>query len=157
MRDIRPDLRERVEELDSEIRMLTTRLDALRQTRAGYLELLDAEELRWLNTVTPSLSSRNNGRAGAVLVRTEPKRGERSVLSRLIFEALADGKPHSEQEVILRAFQEQYDFAGRSAQPVVHFAMNGLGANRQLVRVDKGVWRLPNEQDSDRAGDPDSA
>lgn len=155
MRDIRPDLQERVDEIDAELARLDHRSESLRQIRGYYAGLIESEGLRW-SKLAVSAPRSNNGHVPTPTPTEARRDRERTPLARFIIESLADHQPHSEKEVAELAVARGFPFGAKNPLKVVHFAMMGMGQGNKLEKLDKTVWRLPAtpeataEEDSDR-------
>ena len=139
MRDIRDDLRERVQEYEVEIALVEQRLNDLQNLRSHYVDMLEVEEQRW-RTV-------NTAPNGTVQAHAPTEAGrERTPLSKFILEILDDGQSHSEKEITETAIARQFPFGTKTPWKVIHFGMTGWGetANSRDLALAYGEnqWKL---------------
>jgi hypothetical protein len=135
MRDIRPDLKERLEGLEAESEEHKFAIIRIDQQKIGIKALLAAEDARW-KSVQPALFQ--NGHA---LPEDEGHQGQ-TPLAQFLQQALRDRRPQELKELVLRAIQEQINFEGKNPGRTLHFALVGLQQHGYVERDDRtGAWR----------------
>jgi hypothetical protein len=144
VRDIRPDLQERIDEIDREMARLEASVVLLRSARQRYRDMLNEENARW-QTVSGNGGSTPNG--SSINAQGDPRPQEdpkgRTPLARLVLEVLSDGEVHTERDVMEQAVARKYPFGEKNPLNVVHFAMIGMGQNKTIHNAGKAAWRLP--------------
>ena len=138
MRDIRPDIQERIDEIDREVVRVEASLLLLRDSREQYAALLREENERWSKLAGNETSILNGISANA-----NGRRDPRTPLARLVLEVLSDGEVHSEREVMDWALKGNYPFGEKHPLKSVHFAMTGMGQTGTIESAGKAQWRLP--------------
>lgn len=131
LRDIRPDLRERLAEVESERKLLDDRERSLRA-------LLADEERRWDRPEHPDLFDRERPeeqRAKSRRIR------EPSDNTRFLLDTLVDDKTWSIDEIAQAAEAKGLDFDGKSAKKVLNFVLLNLRQKRLVEMVDEAHWR----------------
>ncbi len=136
MRDIRPDLKERLEALAAEREELKFELALLDQKEIRIKALLSEEEARW-EKVQPALF--HNGHAPQP--ETDGDRVGHTPLARFLVRALSDDKPHDLKELVLLAIQESFDFGVKNSGRSIHFALVGLQQSGYVRRLPSGAWQ----------------
>ncbi len=131
MRDIRKDLRERINSIRSQQEHLQFRIKELDRKAIMLENLLEQEELDW-RARQPALLDLT----GTLTVRT------RSELSRFILSTLSDGKPHSTGELVDLAQSKGIPIRGKSPRRAIHFALVGMKQNDLVEMVKSRVWKL---------------
>ncbi len=152
MRDIRADLRERLESLDAERQKLRNQLTALDAKERGIRVLLNEEEERW-EKIQPTLPM-TNGHGSLALPIRPPAVVERwqakTDVSRFLQRALSDSMPHALAELVQNALEAHVNFKKKHPGRVLHFALTGLAANHWVERVAEGEhkskWQLVPEE-----------
>lgn len=143
MRDIRSDLKERLDAVASERQKAQEQLASLESQEAHIKALLAAENARW-HSVEPGLfaaaTSKSNGRTGDTKHSAIAKVG-RTPLSSLILECLVDGKPHSTKEIAEKVAERGFPFGDKNPVRAVHFALVGMKQNKAIESVGKSVYR----------------
>jgi hypothetical protein len=143
MRDIRPDLQERIEEIDRELARFDLRAVALKQKRTRYIEMLDAESERWNSINGTNGTVQGDSSVNGATNGSRPKASGRTPLSQLVLDVLSDLQTHSEREVAEQGVARGFPFGTKNPLSVVHFAMIGMGQNKVIANVGKAEWRLP--------------
>lgn len=130
MRDIRVDLRERIEALSTQRAHIKTRLEQLSALELHLSALLQEEDARWVSQqpllILPEVD--------------EPK--DKSALVHFLQMALDDGAPHSLEELKQLASDSALDFENKHPGRVLHFALLGMQQNGAVTMPEKGVWQL---------------
>jgi hypothetical protein len=129
MRDIRNDLKERLEALAKEKLFFQARIAETEQAAAGIQALLEREDQRFRTAATRAHSNGNNAAIG------------KTPLSQFIVDALQQSK----QALTLSEFKERaetkLDFNGHSPGRTLHRALLGLTHNGYLDCHGKGSSR----------------
>ena len=139
MRDIRPDLRERLAEIAARKRSLTEQLEALTANEKAVQALLRSEEDRWTAS-QPSLFG--NGGRPASSRRRQPTR-----LADFLRGTMADGAVWRLDQIKEAAKSQHIDFGKKDPGRVLHFALVALKNSKQADMVGKGQWRLIRDGD----------
>lgn len=142
MRDIRDDLQERLGAIDQELHLLDERSIALNKEAEMLRALLQRENHRW-HGAQPSLftapvhAGNGNGAAPA-----------RTLLSKMVIEALADQRWHDVSEIAAAVSAKGYEFGEKAPGRVLHFALLGMRQSGVVKRSKQGRWRLkqPDEE-----------
>lgn len=134
MRDIRSDLKERLEALDAEVATLRSQIQKVEEAREHLAALLAVETSRWakFEAATPggeSSPQTQNGKA-------------KTPLARFILERLSDGKSHSLIELCKEAATREIPFGNKSPKRTLHMAILGLAKGRGIEQVSHNNWRL---------------
>ena len=124
MRDIRTDLRERLNDLDRQLK-------AIEAQRVTVVALLRAEEERFGNL-------ENHPRVVAFDIKPVHN------LSDLLRTYLADGGQLSTQRLAELAVSSRHPFGDKSPGRSVHFALVGLQRGGHVERCENGSWCLAN-------------
>ena len=144
MRDIRPDLRERLEGVTAERRLLREKMAELERREMSVKALLQEEEERW-GTVQPAFNANGFAQPSAT-VKPRPKWVPQTPISALLLKVLLDGRPHSLNEMVEAAQQAGIDFGKKNPGRSLHFALAGLSYNKRVERIKEGnhegEWRL---------------
>ena len=128
MRDIRPDLKERMALLEEEIKKTEKHLQVLRETRGSTAQTLRDEERRWPET-TPFSKAQGNGQ-------------RKTPLSEILLGVLTDGKPHHRDELVEVAEESGIPFGSRSPKRVIHGALMGLSKGSLGIKsLGDGRWQ----------------
>jgi hypothetical protein len=129
MRDIRNDLRERLQAVGAERMELQAKLSALQGTESGLKALLRDEEER-LARQSPSL-----------FPPTESING--SGLRELVHKALQEkNRPADLEEIKNDIARTSYDFGDKKPGRAIHFALIGLSQTGVVNRLQDGRWVL---------------
>lgn len=150
MRDIRKDLRERIDGIRSQQEHLAFRIKEL-DKQANMLEiLLDQEEKDW-EARQPTLFG-----AGELIrkVRTH------SQLGKFLLESLRDGNTHTTEELVGLVQKQGIPVKGKSPRRAVHFALVGMKQNKLVEMPQSRVWKLRNgggESKEEKVGDAEKA
>jgi len=131
MRDIRKDLRERIEDIRSHQEVLQLRIKRLEEQAAMLENLLKQEEADW-QVRQPALFDLGKGSSARV----------RSELSRFLLAALNDGKPHGIVELVDLAQSKGIPIKGKSPRKAIHFALVGMKQNKIVEMLESGVWKI---------------
>jgi hypothetical protein len=133
MRDIRQDLRERIDKLESERLELQTQLEQLSRREITLKALLLEEDSRW------STQERLFPAEG----EHPPTNGHRTAYSKFLIQALIDHHGPIRLDVLKALAQQRgINFEGKNPGRVLHFALLGMAQNGVVEMVEKGVWRL---------------
>jgi hypothetical protein len=136
MRDIRSDLRERLDDIERQRTALISKLDDLDAQRATVGALLHAEQERFGNVETPTDS-------GTIVVLSGDLPPAHT-LGNLMRGVLGDGSKRSTQELAKLAVSKGHPFGDKSPGRSVHFALVGLERAGQVERDEAGCWFLTN-------------
>jgi hypothetical protein len=132
MRDIRQDLRERLDKLESERLELKTQLEQLSRREVTLKALLQEEDSRWATQV------------GLFPTEREPllTNGDRTAYAKFLVQAMATHEPMTLDVLKDLAHQKGVEFDGKNPGRVLHFALLGMSQNGVVEMVESGVWRL---------------
>jgi hypothetical protein len=131
MKDIRNDLRERIDTIRGRKQQMLDRIAQLDEQEKMYLALLAAEQAEWEATQPMQLN----------MGITSQKR--KTPLTNFLLNALSDGNPHSLAELAnLAQKQETILFNGKSPKRTVNFALLGLKNSSQVVMLGNGFWKI---------------
>ena len=139
MRDIRDDLRERLETIAAEKRRLQDQVTSLDRQEASVKVLLADEDNRW-SGVQPKLFLPTRGGNGRIQHAAAPELTG-TPLSQMIREILSDGVGRTARGIGEIVKQRGFPFGEKHPSRVVHFALLGMDQNK-LVQSRKGVWTL---------------
>ncbi len=134
MRDIRNDLKERLESLDAELVELRSQLEKAQEAREHLVALWTVETSKWAKF--ESLTS-----DGENLLQVQ-KGKAKSPLARLILEKLSDRKSHTLIELCKEAATREIPFGNKSPKRTLHMAILGLAKGGGIERVSRNNWRL---------------
>ena len=137
MRDIRKDIRERIEAIQSYQEHLRFRLTELDKRAAALEDFLKQEEIEWKAKQQPTLFS---------LGETSREVKLRSELSRFLLDVLKDGNPHSTVELADLAVNRGVPIKGKSPLRAIHFSLVGMKNNNLVERVEPRVWRMHKDE-----------
>lgn len=131
MRDIREDLRQRLQSIAIQRGQLQARLAWLDQAEANIKGLLEFEKMQ----VDADQQ---------VLFEQEPPVGEeeRSAIARFLRDVLMDGRPRTLDELKQAAFTRGLAFGDKNPGRVLHFALLGMAQSGIVEMVGKGIWQL---------------
>jgi hypothetical protein len=132
MRDIRKDLKERLEAIEKHKALLLIQLKKLDGVIAGIEQLLEQEEAEWKSRQPSLLDLGKN----VSPVRTY------SELSRFLLSTLGDGALHRTEELAALAQSRNIPIKGKSYKRAVHFSLVGMKNNRLVDWVESRVWRI---------------
>lgn len=135
MRDIRPDLQERLSSVEKELAGFQEKLRSLESQRDTLRSLLAAENERW-ESVTSHKEASGNGQA------TQQDLIGMTALSSILREHLADHKRHHLNELSEAAVKRGYPFGEKKPGRVVHFALLGMKSGNAVEQLGEGYWRL---------------
>jgi hypothetical protein len=136
VRDIRPDLNERLKALAERREELKFEIAQINLKEHSMKSLLAEEEARW-EKVQPALFQNGHARQP----ETEDDRVGRTPLARFLVSALSDRKPHVLKELVLLAIQESFDFGAKNSGRSIHFALVGLQQSGYVQRLPSGAWQ----------------
>lgn len=131
MRDIRKDLKERIDNLDSQKEHFRLRLKKLEEKEGALQTLLEQEEADW-QARQPTLLD-FGGASAPVKTRSE--------LGKFILTALADGNPHRIDDLIIAVQRQNIPIKGKYPRRAVHFSLVGMKQNNLVEMVESGVWK----------------
>lgn len=134
MRDIRSDLRERLDRLQIEGRKLEKRREDLARRGEILSALLRDEEERF--------AKRQASLSGSSDRRPEPT----TPIGRFIRETMVNGQPWPLARLKEAAKTDGIDFEGKDPGRVLHFALVGMKHNGYVEIVESGVWRLAKQE-----------
>jgi len=133
VRDLREDLRQRLQALALERATLSERLAYLDQIEVQTKNLLEYEVMR--------IQAGSAAQQG-LFTDTQIADSQRSDLSLFLRDALSDGTPRPLGYLKRAAQKRQIDFGGKNPGRVLHFALTGMAQNGIVEMEEKGVWRL---------------
>jgi len=139
MRDIRKDLKERLEAIADEKRAAQNRLANLDKAETMLQVLLEEEQLRW-KSQQPRL-------VGLETV-ARPKTNGRTPLGRFIREIMSDGREWQTAELAKLAKNRGLIAEGKSPLRVLHFSLVGMKQNGLVEKVGLTSWRLPRHSEN---------
>jgi hypothetical protein len=130
MRDIRPDLRERLQSVRDKRESLQRALDNLSVQEQMYTKLLAGEDAMF--EVPPS-----------TLFDGDEAKPQGSPLSQVLLEALKSKPgPATLQELKDSAARQGISFGAKQPGRVIHFAMLGMAQHNLVTREGDGRWKL---------------
>lgn len=132
MRDIRKDLRERIEAMERRRGLLLIQVKQLNERALVLEQLLEQEQVEW-DARQPSLLDLGKDISP---VRTH------SELSRFLLNTLSDGEVHRTDELAALAQNRNIPIKGKSYKRAVHFSLVGMKNNRLVDWVQSRVWRI---------------
>jgi hypothetical protein len=134
MRDLREDLRQRLQSIAIEKGTLSERLAYLEQVERNTKSLLEYEVMR----------VKAETKDQPALFPEDPPitDNERTVLSQFLRDALMDGRPRSLEDLKRLAVERGVQFGEKNPGRVLHFALLGMAQSGAVEMVDKGVWRI---------------
>jgi chromosome segregation ATPase len=132
MRDIRKDLEERIEAIESRKVHFLFQIKRLDEKLTGLRQLLEQEEAEW-KAKQPSLLDLGKDIA-PIKTHTE--------LSRFLINTLSDGKLHRTNEIAALAQSRNIPIKGKSYRRAVHFSLLGMKNNKLVDWIESGVWRI---------------
>jgi len=135
MRDIRPDLEERLAALGARRQAAERQLAEIDQQEAALRALLTEEIARW-ERVQPSLSFAERRTDG---VLRESNKGS-TPLAQFLVTVLGDHKAHPLGELVDLAAKAQLDFGAKNPGRSIHFALTGMAKNGWVKRTPEGTW-----------------
>ena len=143
MRDIRQDLRERLEHLEKELEEASARIDVLQGRRNHLQTLLDAENDEWdpLSVQRPSFRRLRRKAQSDSDEPDEPPINGSSVLASILRSVLADGEDHHLDHMVEAARNRGFPFGDKSPGRVVHFALVGMKKGGQTQQLGGSFWR----------------
>ena len=138
MRDIRADIKERLDAVASSRERLAEQLRELEVDEAALRSFLEAENARWHNK-EPELF-----RVGK---RLEPRPLDETVspVTKFLLDTLGDGTPWSLTRLKDHASNKGVVFGGDSPGRVLHGGLLGLKKRGVVAMIESGIWRLITE------------
>ena len=133
MRDIRADLRERLENIGVQRSHFQERISQLIKVEEMLTTLLEEEEARWKSQQQFPLSG--------LEAEARPKTNGHTALVRFIMEMLGDGKEWEKQALADQAKSRGLIGPGKAPVRVVHWALVGMSQNGIVEKVGS-KWRL---------------
>lgn len=139
MRDIRLDLRERLEEISVERERLEKRLAELMQKEDGVKRLFDEEDKRWGTQPPLDLFALKaaNGR-------------KHTPLGNFILEALSDDNIWTTEQVAQAALEQGLLRGSRHPNKAAHAALAGMTKNGYVEWVSTKHWRRSDKTKTER-------
>lgn len=125
-RDIRSDLRERIDAIDTEIQTLEHQLDDLSFRKESLVALLKAEDQEW----SGGESSRK-------------QLGPHQRLSNILMDLLQNGEAWSGKTLAAYAQKKGFDFDNSSPGRVTHSTLVGMSRTGIVKSLGAGRWKLP--------------
>lgn len=132
MRDIRKDLRERIEAIDFQRDHIEFRLSELDKKRTILETMLADEELAWKAKQPILLGFGDTSRE--VRLKSE--------LSKFLLDVLRDGNPRNTSELKELALNKGIPFKGKSPLRAIHFTLVGMKNNNLVEMVESRVWKI---------------
>lgn len=135
MNDIRPDLKERLEDIDRQRSAMQKRLIELQEQQESIAALLKIEEERWaaLNQLdmpfVENPEDRQNGKYD-------------SPVARFVLNALREHGDCGLPALKRLANREGIPFGRKNPGRVLHFLLTGMSQHGIVERTDRGDWRL---------------
>ena len=126
MKDIRKDLKERLEAVKAQREHFQNRIAQLAEQEKRLGLLLREEEAEW---------------RGKQLVFQDVVARPRTKLTEFIHTALSDGVPHNLDDLVMKAQKQDIIFNGKSPRRTINFALLALRNNDQVEMLGRGVWR----------------
>lgn len=153
MRDIRPELRERLKDIEEDRESMKAQLKLLEERERKVCALIEDEDQRWSDMGPSFLSSGQQDEEGL------PKGSVG--LGDIILGALSDGRAWAMDEfktvAIVKGWPVNRNAAGRS----LNMALQGLQARGMVEKFDTGEWRLvendvpPSEESEAQSTEPE--
>jgi hypothetical protein len=131
MRDIRKDIKERINAIRSEQEFLLFRVKELDKKVVGLETLLEEEEKSWRDK-QPSLPT--FGEPRPIKARSE--------LGSFLLSVLGDGKSHNTEELVGLVQSKGIPIKGKSPRRAVHFSLVGMKQNKLVEMVSSRVWKI---------------
>jgi len=138
MRDIRPDLRDRIAQLDSEYAKLQARMVQIEESKTRLVALLSEEDALWEKVQPPLFpggSPPSDGNRITLPTESIPH------LSNLLLEILKVGN-HGKEALASEVARRGYPFGNRSSLRAVHFALVGLQRQQKVAEKDGEYYLL---------------
>lgn len=140
MRDIRPDLKERLENIAKQRQQLQESLVQLKEQEDRISDLLKVEDSRFeaeresfLPLFEPDPETvGHNGKYG-------------SPVARFVFDFLHENKEASLQMLKRGAAREGIPFGRKNPGRALHFLLVGMAQNGLVEKMDSGQWKLKGE------------
>ncbi len=145
MRDIRRDIKERLDVVEQERQRLKARLEEIDEEEQMLQGFLAAENARWHNQ-QPTLFTPSPTGNGQVQLAMP------SLVTHFLIKALNDGTPWSLERLKERAEKRGVLLGGQSPGRTLHGGLLGLKKRGVVEIVERGVWRLVNKDAS--TGEP---
>ncbi|MBZ5580333.1 MAG: hypothetical protein LAP40_27575 [Acidobacteriia bacterium] len=135
MRDIREDLRQRLQSIALQRGELQARMEWLDKAEAHVRGLMEYEKYQVQTQQEPLFSQDQL-----------PAEGERTAIAQFLREALADGRSRTLEELKKSAAVRDVNFEGKNPGRVLHFALLGMAQSGVVAMVNKGVWQINTER-----------
>ena len=132
MRDIRKDLRERIQAIESQRAHLQFRLSELEKKRSTLENFLAQEELEWKARQPTLLGFGDTSRE--VRLKSE--------MSKFLLDVLKDGNPHNTSELKELVLNKGIPFKGKSPLRAIHFTLVGMKNNNLVEMVESRIWKI---------------
>ena len=126
MKDIRRDLKERLNAIKTQKEHFEGRIAKLTEQEKRLELLLQEEEAEF---------------RGRQLIFQDVVSRPRTKLTEFIHTALGDGNPHPLDDLVRMAQRQDIAFNGKSPRRTLNFALLALKNNNQVEMVERGVWR----------------
>lgn len=136
MRDIRPDLQERLTAVEKALKDIAEKYKLYTAEREAMRSALAAENQRW-SGVSSQSDQPGNGNA--------PDEATGTALSLILKEQLSDHKRHHLSDLSAAATSRGYPFGEKKPGRVVHFALLAMREAHGVEQVGDGFWRLKNQ------------
>jgi hypothetical protein len=136
IRDLREDIRQRLQLIAIERGQIQERLSVLEETEQHLRSFAKYEEMR------VKYEQEQNMSLPFVPPDEQPTESERSLLSQFLRRTLADAKNWSLDELKEAAIKSNLSFDGKNPGRVLHFALLGMSQSGLVQMVEKGVWRM---------------
>lgn len=133
MRDIRKDLRERIEEIDLQRDHLQFRISEVDKRRDVLESMLAQEELAWKSR-QPILLGFGGEASREVKLKSE--------MSKFLLDVLKDGNAHNTSELKALVLNNSIPFKGKSPLRAIHFTLVGMKNNNLVEMVESRVWKM---------------
>lgn len=132
MRDIRSDLKERLQRIDADAEKLRAELNALTQKRNSIQALLTEEEARFAKTDQMLFAGAPN----------DPGKYATPLSKLILGKIRLNGGQASLDELKEAAEQAAYDFGEKTPGRSIHFALIGMAQGGLVEALGNGVWKL---------------
>jgi hypothetical protein len=136
MRDIRPDLEERLKEARAEVERLQSELREAQNLEESLASLFEHEEQKWAN-----LHRRVNSSAEEQ-AQARAEHNGKTPLAKFVLSGLEDGEIHTSEDLAEQAVRRSFPFGDKSARRSIHFALVGMAQNGIVESLGSGRWRL---------------
>ena len=138
MQDIRPELRERIKQVQDKREALQRELAELETIEQGLQTVLNSENELWKRLApAPSLFQQSSGNGDEPGI-------DSSTLPALLLEYLRDGKEWSLEDFKIELHSRDYPFGEKAPGRAINFALVGLLNHKEVVKLNDGRWRIKN-------------